>query len=579
MESRATVKVVEQSLSQAEAENLVRLARATISASLERAGQELLDKAGRCSSNFVNVTITTRGRVHASMSGCGGSLAEAVIQASRRAANDKRFGSHIDNRALSESLIHLWIRRGYSSIAKISEIDLGLHGVELRCGRRMAYFKPSVALTSRVLRANRLLEKLSKKAHLARGEWRRGHVELRRTYWDHFVERDPGVASVVRLSRLRPLCTEPFGSEQLCRSLDLAEQRLLRVQQPDGMFLYRYHPFRELSAKENNLVRQAGCTFALSRAIGRKPAEDKSRGLVILAAKAAAAALLRYRIHAQDNAIYLGEPARDLAAIGKLGSAALLFAALQDPSVGSSFSLASQALYRWIISMQRSDGSFRCRTSSVSWQDDGAAQDFFPGEALTALCTTLRDNSDEAHAIILRAFPWYRSYFRRKPSTAFILWQVEAWRLFTEWMLQHRQSDRVVEEISTFVFEMVDWILQLQLGRHSGTHSDFIGGFRRHNGTPHFGSAAYTEAVIRAFGLSTRLAMTNKIARYRSAARDGLSFVVRLQIAPETAPLFADPGLAIGGTTYSLSNLTIRCDFDQHAITAYLAALENPGLF
>jgi hypothetical protein len=56
------------------------------------------------------------------------------------------------------------------------------------------------------------------------------------------------------------------------------------------------------------------------------------------------------------------------------------------------------------------------------------------------------------------------------------------------------------------------------------------------------------------------------------------SFVRRLQITPATGHLFPDPDRAVGGTTASLSDMTIRCDYDQHALTAYLAALETSDL-
>ena len=52
----------------------------------------------------------------------------------------------------------------------------------------------------------------------------------------------------------------------------------------------------------------------------------------------------------------------------------------------------------------------------------------------------------------------------------------------------------------------------------------------------------------------------------------------RLSISPVTAFLFRKPDKVVGGTTRSLSDMTIRCDFDQHTITAFLAALETPGL-
>jgi hypothetical protein len=120
---------------------------------------------------------------------------------------------------------------------------------------------------------------------------------------------------------------------------------------------------------------------------------------------------------------------------------------------------------------------------------------------------------------------------------------------------------------------MVDWLLKLQYTTGNSRCGEYIGGFP-HPATPRYSSACYTEAVVRACGLACRHGLPARIARYRDAARAGLSFVRRLQVGPESAFLFPRPERAVGGISANLSTFAMRSDFDQHAITTFLAALE-----
>jgi hypothetical protein len=91
-------------------------------------------------------------------------------------------------------------------------------------------------------------------------------------------------------------------------------------------------------------------------------------------------------------------------------------------------------------------------------------------------------------------------------------------------------------------------------------------------------SVFYTEALIRAYTTARSFGDRARAKRYRDASLLGLDFLRRLQIVPETAFLFRDPVRTLGGTTASLSDMTIRCDYDQHTLTCLLAALETVGL-
>ena len=176
------------------------------------------------------------------------------------------------------------------------------------------------------------------------------------------------------------------------------------------------------------------------------------------------------------------------------------------------------------------------------------------------------------------AFPRYRARFRTKPTTAFILWQLDAWRIHATWSIGLARPVVPDARLSCeFIFEMAEWLLQFQLGR-SASHPDFVGGFARPGRAPTNSSAVYTEAITRAFGIADLVGDRRRKNRYREASLLGLDFARRLQITPATGILFRDPMRTVGATTANLSDMTIRCDYDQHTLTLFLAALETGRL-
>jgi hypothetical protein len=370
-----------------------------------------------------------------------------------------------------------------------------------------------------------------------------------------------------------PASLSATTAESVRDSAQLAAGRLVTVQQDDGYYLYKFHPLTGIQALgPGNLVRQAGCAYAVARAADRT-ADVRVRTALAASASAAVDALLRRAVVDGEN--WLITEAAGGPVWGKLGTMALTLAAVQNASLASRFAACRLPLTKAILSWQRSDGSFRCRSNSGSAADDASGQDYFPGEALLALAVEVRRGSHRALRAMSAAFPWYRSRFRDRASAAFVPWQVQAWVLYAEWAMNSGVlSAPSVRECADFVFEMTDWMLRWQVGLPSGT----TGGFAFSDRRPGCSSASYTEAVISAFSLAQQIGASGRAVRYRQSARLGLAFVRRLQFAPGDAALLADPGRAEGGTATSLSELTIRCDNDQHALTAYLAALQAQAL-
>jgi AMMECR1 domain-containing protein len=566
-------------ISGSRAADLVRLARSALA---DFVGEPSADQRPSGQGEvLVNVTVYVRQRLRASMSGRGGTIGDAVRDAAARAAADARFGHPLSSGDLPDARVELWVQTGREVIDSADvarDVDLGFHGVEISGDGCFAYYKPSVALTSGLTRHEWMLDKLTRKARMEPGAWRDPRTTLRRTTWEHYCEIPANPDRVLCLRRLRPAARGELTPAALRAAADLAADRLMRVQTAEGYYLYKFHPFTNRETLgPGNLVRQAGCAYALAQMADS--AEDQQRRAALVSSASKAIDALLSRIVEVAGSLFITDLPKEGAPVrGKLGTLALTLAAIQSPSLAGRYQPERQRLAETVMSWQRPDGSFRCRTDSISVTDDRTAQDYFPGEALTALAVEVRAGSREALHAMAAALPWYQARFRAQPNTAFVPWQIEAWRRYAEWAMSAEVP--VVPDAGTcseFVFEMADWMLQLQISS-AAVHPDLTGGYARSDGKPNASTATYTQAIIGAFSLARRLADGARAGLYRTASVLGLDFVRRLQIMPETAVLFSDPIRTVGGTTASLSDMTLRCDHDQHALTAYLAALDDSVL-
>lgn len=523
--------------------------------------------------SFVNVTIRKDGRLRGSMGGSGVSVARSVEEAARRAASDKRF-SPLSPWELRQADLEIWIKIGSADIPlnELPTLDLGYEGLELSCGKIFAYYKPSVALTTGTISANDLARKLSIKAGLPPDAWQQKQTLFRRTRWLHYVEQPSRFQGILRMRRLRADEPPAVTSEETVRRLCLAQNRLLAVQSSEGLYLYEYHPFTQSSSgARTNIVRQAGCTYAISASAADDIDAGRAR-IMELSAQKAIEYLLSSARWLPNGTLHIMQPSKDGRSKNcKLGTLALLALATQFGTLVESYQHVRTALVLAILKLQNEDGSFRCTTDPN--QESQESVNFSPGEALLALTYEALRGQRECEAAIRRAFPWYRQYFRRNPSTAFILWQLDAWRL-AAWngLSQSNLDERTAW--AEFVFEMADWLLNLQLGRAIRPR-ELVGAFLVPGSVPGASTSVYAEAIIRAYGLAQHLGLVDRSSRYQESSLLSLRFLFRLQMTEQLAFLFPKPAFAIGGIPHSLQDPTIRCDFDQHFITALRSALES----
>jgi AMMECR1 domain-containing protein len=563
-----------------DADALLSTARSALAEAL--AGRQLMSSgAGPQRAVMVNLTVYDGHRLRASMSARGPTMREAIARAAWRAAHDGRFGRSLAVEPAGRPRLELWIRTGRTRVARLENMDdgeLGLHGVELRVGAASAYYKPSVALTKRVTSHERLLSKLSTKAGLPTDAWRAPDAKVWRTSWEHHVERDGGRSRALCLRRLRPVDPPAGDRSSVERALGLALDRLLAIQREDGSYLYRYRPFDdEIVPGSTNLVRQAGCAYAIARA--SEHVGDAARRVRLRdSAERCVTWLFSHGETDADGALFLSEPdGRDQSRPRKLGAVALTLLAVQHGGLEESFARQRQALLTAILSRQNANGSFRCFSDTSTVADDGRAQRYYPGEALLAMTHEACRGEEAASEALRLAFPWYRGFFRRARHPAFVVWQAGAWAAMTTRTPPGARTAPAGEH-ARFVFEMLDWLVGRQLTDADRVHPDFVGGFRTHSGRPDSSSATFTEAVM--YGLSVARAVSDgqRADRYAAVARSALGFLLRLQVAPELAMMFPAPERAVGATTRSLTDFSMRCDYDQHLIAALGASLDEAAV-
>lgn len=529
----------------------------------------------------VNVTLLLHGELRGSMTGQGTTLAEAVAAGARRAVCDPRWGPALTRGDIAAVTIELWVRTGVEPLSPhraLASFDLGVDGVRLRRGGHSAYYKPSVPLTAGVTRPVPLLRRLVRKAGLHGDVWCQTGTELYRTTWQNYLENGALPSGAARLHRLRPAVTPPVTSTELEHRIGLAGDRMIATQDETGRFMYLYHPFTGRRPRWTSMVRQAGTAYALAMlgAAGRVPGCPAGAGYSADRTAAWQAGALR-AIHgllrdcrtAPDGTAYLAAPQNDSAGPGTLGAVALLLRALQCAANTDQFAAHRRLLTNAILSAQQADGSFCPGLAGITSGRSGG-QNFYPGEALLALCHEAALGRADCAAAISRSFGFYRRHFQHQPDPGFILWQADVWaracRLAGQGVLAGPSPARCAD----FVFEMADWLLPFQ--HHSAYPADFVGGFRIRGAPPGFSTAMYTEAIVRACQIARLGRDDGRAECYRLAAISGLRFLFRLQVTPEMAPLFRAPRLAVGGTTRTLIDFTMRTDFDQHTCTALLAA-------
>lgn len=495
-------------------------------------------------------------------------FSDAVRIATANAARDVRFGGPLTYGELSEATIELFLpgktqRMGEAVVDDRLGFTLGVDSIRLRVGSTEIENMPWQPLTQKITNRASLLDSLCKRMNLKQGAWRAPAAEVYRTPYCHYIQSPHEITDeIIELSRYRVRKQIPLDSESLIDSISSAANHLIGWQRTDGSYCYSYDPIADqFSQSKFNMVRMAGAAYAISR-VSCCPELSEQACLVRSSRLAIEYLLTATRpMPSPHSGLYVLDTQGGK---GKLGASALLLLALEQPIHHNKYETERRGLIDGILSMQCEDGHF---AGFALDRDLAGGENYYPGEALLALSLNAARTQD-ARVIqsIERAFPYYRSQFQRKPDRGFVLWQVDAWRRF------HSLKPR--SEYSDFVFSMVDWLVRFQNSDSNLQPRDCMGGYPI-GASPTISTATYTEAVICGYNLATELKDEHRASLYKRSAVLGLEFLQRLQVKDCEAFWLANPSRVVGGLTQSLTSFQMRNDFDQHAITCWISALEN----
>lgn len=351
----------------------------------------------------------------------------------------------------------------------------------------------------------------------------------------------------------RFLAPTDLSAALLLERARLAGDFLVRQLDAQGRFDYSYQPTTDQSEDSYNLLRHAGCCYALaqlSRAVAQPHyAEASGRALDYL---------LRQCRPSGDRLELVEKGAVKLG-----GNALAVIALLEYQEVSGDRSRATQALKlgRSLLKAQAPDGNFPVHKSDFASGDTlDFTSGYYPGEAILALVYLSRQDPKGPWLGAAQRAALYLIEVRDKgvsddklPHDHWLLLALSALQKVAPSPLYVRHMKRICGAIC-----------RAQL--HNCAEPDWNGGFYR---PPRLGPTS-----IRCEGLAAALGWLPEEQQdeVRRALKAGITFQIQAQLQPESCVYFPQPERALGGVPRSLTNFELRIDYSQHFISAMLGS-------
>jgi AMMECR1 domain-containing protein len=445
-----------------------------------------------------------------------------------------------------------------------------VHGVAIRLHQQELLVRPSQVIAMEPLcfsgdeldhRCDRymmVLESLQEKLGLMLAPPDQPGATVARFRTTHWYEPAPDADPVELISGLRPVRPEEVTRQHLLEVVEDLARYLRHRQEPGGLFLYEFLPGRDMFWEDQNWIRQAGTAWTLAYYARHTGCPESTEAI---GRTLETFARMARPMQDQRGAMFIATPDNQHA----LGTTALVCLALLDAPQREQYADLRAGLLAAMAAMQRPDGSFRTHfPPSPAF----SSQDYFPGEALLALARDYTLTREARwRAVCDRALPFYIDYFRRHQPPAFVPWQAQAW--------SHMALSTRLDRYADFVFEMSDFIADMQLSAETGLLPIFEGALNVH-GTGYAGisTAVYMEGLIDAARTAEVFGDRRRAARYRQVIHNAARFVLQLRFKPEEAYYVASPSEVIGGMRNTPFDPTLRIDHVQHALAALLGAVE-----
>ena len=479
------------------------------------------------------------------------------------AATDPAQQPRIDSVELCLSHSYRDIPPGQERDGLLTDVHMGVHGLELHHGANSARYSPTLMLANN-WDFQDAMERFAAAYDVAPADLRSAAVRVRVFGCDQVLislgER-PRAAVMLRGNTLVPM--EDVRRVKVARLGALMGDWLAAQVHKTGRMTYAYWPSRGEESPENNMIRQWMATVALDRLAAHRGAD---RAIYRLAERNIRYNLDKFYTREGSLGLIVEPSDGDV----KLGAVALAALAIMEHPRRQEFALQEAALRRTVNRLWQEDGSFRTFFRPADRVDN---QNFYPGEALLLWANRYRETRDPALLErFMRSFRYYRRWHldEANRNPAFVPWHTQAYAAV--WRVT--RDRRLLE----FVFEMNDWLLTMQQWE-GAVYPDLRGRFydpeRPEYGSPHASSTGvYLEGLVEALRLARQVGDVDRSESYLRAIRRGLRNVMQLQFT-DTIDLYYvdDREAAHGGIRTEVYDNVIRVDNVQHNLMAVLAAL------
>jgi hypothetical protein len=366
--------------------------------------------------------------------------------------------------------------------------------------------------------------------------------------------------------RFRKYDELPELTRQIVFATKLGMEWLSRdgIHQPNGRFVPGLDPALGKATEDDHFLRQALGAFALARA-AKLTGEEK------YAVRAGQTILSLLAETPKDTANpAMRKPVQRGVICNRVGAAAILALAIYElPEAPADLVQCGEELCQFLRTSFKPDGSVQFAEPGESADPDGA--NLYPGPALLAVAMSNRvAPADWKTAALARGLGFYRKQFQAGPHPAFASWMVPA---FAEMYVQTREQG-----YADFVFEMTDWLRQLQYDSPERSRAAWRGGFPAVAGGKVVHTAPTVETAYAALALADACRMIRHMDRpdaarydqYRTTLTRALQFLTTLQYGEDSTMHFAAhfrPAL-VGAFHPSLSDGTLRVDHTAVAVAA-----------
>ena len=384
-----------------------------------------------------------------------------------------------------------------------------------------------------------------------------------------------------RIAGFRVVEQEEVLPDRLAGAALQAAAWLFRHQREDGLFAYEYNPAMGSWSNADNLVRQAGCTWAA--AFVARLTQDRNT-LRSVGGAVSSIGEQHLRRDGPGRLFYLAD-----AEAPRLGAIPLfVLAGLELEGMATMDLEIIRQLTATMLAVQEPSGRFGTKARGLELE---GSETYYAGQITLALARlhasrTFGKPRQRIATAVNRAFAHYSGR-----------WQEESERdlSFTTWMIQacnawHAQTQD--EQVKQYAYQMADWAIQYQHpqpdpppARPATTEETAQPGLtaemeaetgRQHplwqgsyQGTPGIGTAAYTEGIAAALAITQRTKDADRTAKYEQSAKSAVRFLLQLQQSPQDAQLSSTPD-HIGAVQSALHRQTLRCDNAQHFLMSLL---------